>query len=444
MLRFKSKKMLIVSTIVLILLTGGLIVNYLFSPSSYPSFAPIERKEALTSEEYIEDFEFVYETLMTYYPYFAVNKELHGINWLENIEIYRDRVSQCKTDKEFFETMNDILADLHNGHTHLLSTDSGIKYYVLYKNMPRFDWRVDMVKIFEKPRVQARYEITNEKIEKIFEAQANYQPEKMSDSNVLIADVIPQKIAYIAVKQMVNPDVKIASFKEEHDRIKGYLEDIVDYPILLIDIRGNGGGNSRYWSEFLIPSIIDKKYSQETYTLLKEGPLFDKYRRQSGVKELTNDLRLDLDFPEETLMMINDFSYIGSHTERVAPNKDSIHFKGKIYLLVDKAVYSSSEKLASFAKDSELALLVGEKTGGDGIGSDPVLVDLPHSGYILRFSKEMGITEKGSINELSQTEPDLFVSDPTKKIHIGSKGQAIVDGDKAIMAIIEQEGIEVE
>ena len=122
-------------------------------------------------------------------------------------------------------------------------------------------------------------------------------------------------------------------------------------------------------------------------------------------------------------------------------SKDSIDFKGKIYLLVDKYVYSSSEMMASFAKESNMATLVGERTGGDGIGSDPMLIDLPNSGYIMRFSKEMGVTGKGSINEMDQTEPDILVLDPMKKINFGSSGQAILNGDKAIIAVLEEEGI---
>ena len=46
-------------------------------------------------------------------------------------------------------------------------------------------------------------------------------------------------------------------------------------------------------------------------------------------------------------------------------NSDFINFKGKIYLLVDKDVFSASESFASFAKDSGFATLVGEPTGGN-------------------------------------------------------------------------------
>lgn len=441
MLIFKSKKKAIISVIVLIILVGGLLFKYLSSPSPYPNFLPVDKQGILINEEFIEDFEFAYEILMTYYPYFEVNKKVHNVDWAGNREIYRDKVSNCKSDEEFYNTMNDILSDLHNGHTHLLGTDYGLDYYIFYKSLPRFNWRADMSKVFENPRVQGRYKITNENIARILEAQDNYKPEGANKKNVIIGDAIPEKAAYISIKQMITPDLSVPSFKEEYNSIKSYLEKIKDYPILIVDIRGNGGGNSNYWSEFLMPLIVDKTYNQKTYTFVKEGELFSKIRRQSGFKRLTKDIMSGLNFPEETLNIINDFSYVSNNTTKVVPNKNSIKFKGKIYLLVDQYVYSSSEKLASFAKESKMAILVGERTGGDGIGSDPILIDLPNSGYVLRFSKEMGVTEKGSINEMDQTEPDILVLDPVKKIEFDNDGQIILNGDKAIISIIEREGI---
>lgn len=437
---FKSKRKVIIFAVSVIVLLIGFFFYYFTSLSSYPTFAPIKEQLILTQEEYLEDFDYVYETLKNYYPYFDVNEKAHGINWLGNKEIYIDMISDCKTDKEFYDTMNLILADLHNGHTHIVDTKHGIEYYILYKKAsPRYDWRVNMVKIFEEPRVQARYNVTNENINRILEAQDNYKPAENDYRNAIVGDVIPQEIGYISIKQMISPDLNSSSFKDEHDYIKGYLEGIKDYPALIIDIRENGGGNSRYWSNFLMPLIIDRPYSQSTYTFVKDGPLLSRYSKQSGLKKVTESIIEDFSFPKETMEMVSDFSYFSARRSRLVPNKDSINFKGKIYLIVDKNVYSSSEGFASFAKESNMATLVGERTGGDGIGSDPMFVGLPNSGFILRFSKEMGVTEKGSINELDQTEPDILISDPTKKISFGYKGLIICDEDKAITTIIEEE-----
>lgn len=434
MSRVRSRKKIIISTLILIIITGILVFNYLFSPSPYPTFGPITKQEMLTNEDYIEDFEYAYETLESYYPFLEVNKIANNVDWLGNKEEYRNMISECVTDNEFFETMGLILSDLNNGHTHLLDENYGLDIYLLYMmNMPRFDWRVDMVKMFEKPNVQARYNVSNERIDDMVEQMENNVPEESSAKNVETIDIVPEKVGYIAIKQMVTPDLNLASFKEEHDIIKNYLGKAKDYPVLIIDIRENGGGNSGYWSDFLMPLIVDKTYSQKTYSFVKEGPLLNKFRRQSGLKKLKGDSLSSFDFPEKTEKMIKGFSYFSSHTIKVEPSSDSINYEGNLYLLVDNYVYSSSEKLASFAKESEMAVLVGERTGGDGIGSDPMLVDLPNTGFVLRFSKELGITEQGSINELDQTEPDILVSNPRSPI---------MTYDDAIMNVLEREGIQ--
>lgn len=156
---------------------------------------------------------------------------------------------------------------------------------------------------------------------------------------------------------MVHPNLNTESFKVEHDIIKRYLEKIKDYPTLIIDIRGNEGGSSYYWSDFLMPLIVGKTYSQKTFSFIKKGELYNNVRKHYEYKEYTSEIKSNLNFPEETFNMIKDFSYCFAEMTKVEPSKDSINFKGEIYLLIDKYVFSSSETLASFAKDSEMAIL---------------------------------------------------------------------------------------
>jgi len=89
--------------------------------------------------------------------------------------------------------------------------------------------------------------------------------------------------------------------------------------------------------------------------------------------------------------------------------KDSVGFDGRVFLLVDGDVYSSAEMFAVWAKATKWATLVGTRTRGDGIGFDPGLVALPNSGIVVRYSEDMGINPDGSVNEESQTVPDVVV-----------------------------------
>jgi len=96
-----------------------------------------------------------------------------------------------------------------------------------------------------------------------------------------------------------------------------------------------------------------------------------------------------------------------SDNDSVFPSKKGVAYKGNKYLLVDKLVYSSAESFAYFCKTSKFAQVVGETTGGDGIGTDPILLTLPNSGIVIRFTGEMALNADGSSNEEMKTEPDL-------------------------------------
>ncbi|MEM9857720.1 MAG: S41 family peptidase [Bacteroidota bacterium] len=80
-----------------------------------------------------------------------------------------------------------------------------------------------------------------------------------------------------------------------------------------------------------------------------------------------------------------------------------------MYLLVNHNVYSSSELLAYFFKATSFGKVVGEQTGGDGIGTDPIILALPNSGIIIRFTGEMGLNPNGSANEEKKTVPDIWL-----------------------------------
>ena len=125
----------------------------------------------------------------------------------------------------------------------------------------------------------------------------------------------------------------------------------------------------------------------------------------------------------------DSFKYYYKTKKSINP-KDSIGFNGRIYLLVDKGVYSSSEMFAVFSKNTGFATLIGETTGGDGIATNPLLCVLPNSGYIFRFSVVMGLNHDGTCNEEFKTRPDIEV-DAKKRIPLSY--------DSAIQKVIEIE-----
>lgn len=434
MKRFRQRRIFLIILIILIFLFSRIIFSYYFQPRDINRINLEEidmKKEKLNTKDYLEDFDFAYSTLEKYYPYFEINKEVNKIDWLKNKDYYRQYISQAINDQDFYFRMNDILMDLNNGHTSLLDESRGIDMYLTYYPMPRYNRRHDLANIYEKEGVRRRYMITNERIKeymdlnylKVLDHKKNPSyfalnkskeddDQFINSNNLDCRDLVDGKIAYIKISSMLTEEY----IEEDAIVLDEYLQRIKNYPVLILDIRGNGGGDSRYWQEFLLPKIIDKKYQQISYNFIKKGDLFKKVIKQENYKPGVEEFLKSQDFPQKSKDLMKNYDYYNKNISQVSPDKDSINFKGKIYLLVDPLVYSSSEMLASFAKESGLATLVGEKTGGDGIGTDPYQIALPKTSYVLRFSKELGATEKGSISELDQTEPDIEVDSSNKLI----------------------------
>lgn len=370
----------------------------------------LEHKEFnLSKEDYIEDFNFAYNTLKEHYPFFEVNKKLYGIDWLANKEKYEAYIAESKNDADFFTRMTYVLGELHNWHTHLMPTELGIDYYISYKYYPIFWWRHDIAKMYEKDNVRRRYNINNETVKKYVAENMKSDDEvnKTYSKNLMTENIIKDKLAYIRIKSLIGDQY----INQDKDIIINYLNEIKDYPFLIIDIRGNGGGDSGYWQNFLLPKIVDKKYETKNYLFIKSGELYEKIFRQ---ERFDNDIKTFLDnssFNDDVKEILSNFDGYTTWNMSVEPSEGSIHFKGKIYLLVDNGVYSSAEMLASFCKETKLATLVGSRTAGDGIGFDPMQVDLPNTAFVMSFSNVMGVTESGSINELDQTVPDIIVQE---------------------------------
>lgn len=81
-------------------------------------------KSTLTYEEKVEDFLYMYDVIEKSYPYLEVNKRVNNVDWLANKENYLARIKNTKNDANFIKELNNILADLNNNHTHVISDSS--------------------------------------------------------------------------------------------------------------------------------------------------------------------------------------------------------------------------------------------------------------------------------------------------------------------------------
>jgi hypothetical protein len=196
--------------------------------------------------------------------------------------------------------------------------------------------------------------------------------------------------------------------------LKAFIKRAKELPALIIDIRGNGGGTDSFWSEQLVEPLGYRVKAMDMLMSARSGRYLKPFLTCSGQTfvpptEVLTPRQLG-NLPPELLTP----SYCGIQDLRFdLPASTDNDYTGRIYLLVDSGVYSSSESFAMFCKASRWATIVGTCTGGDGGGFDPVMLVLPNSRMLIRFALSFGLNPDGTASEEDHTTPDVLVQQST-------------------------------
>ena len=148
---------------------------------------------------------------------------------------------------------------------------------------------------------------------------------------------------------------------------------------LILDIRGNGGGNSSV-QELLFGYLTDKA--------AQRGPFQQTLKSQAVSEELRPYIgtwnKGMMDVSNRTQKMSNGFYTFnrgGLINQQVKPKSKA--FEGDVYVLADASNSSGTFFLLHYLKQNELATIVGQESGGNmqGIsGGQIFFLNLPNSG----------------------------------------------------------------
>jgi len=387
------------------------------APTGVPHALPAATAEAsLTTAQKLEDFDYMWRLIEENYPFLEVNKRLNGKDFLAEKEEFRSKIAATATDSDFLKRMNYVMARLNNGHTGMVGKDEyKYKLMVYGQGDPSM---LPWFQVLQQPQVLARYnqkpvaalQQDQESAAAVPVTGGGSGSSGVRSGNVKTDILEPGRTAYLGIRSFGGEYMEM-----DAPVIRDFLAEVKDYKSLIIDIRKNGGGNSLYWRNYIVPLLLNKSVNYNTYSLIRGGEYSEPFLKARNFQNIRPIAEIEEEklpnVPPEAADLFK--SYI-KHTDIVEPY-ESVGFKGHIYLLVDSFVYSSAEGFASFAKSSHFATLIGGKTAGDGLGIDPLLAALPNSGYVFSFSFLMGLTSDGSCNEEVKTVPDFEVDPDTSR-----------------------------
>lgn len=367
-------------------------------------FEDKKEKENLSQEEMVEDFNYLFNEIRDNYPFFGVLKRKYGIDFLSNYSKYLNEVKFCKNDEEFTRTMEKIIGDLHNDHATIAQkayVEETLDYYSHFWKDPSMYYEFLTM---NKESVRDRYDIKGIQSKDLKKKKSLKKERDTENSGEnLEVKLLDKELGLVKINEMLAE----YELEEDMEKLDKFLEENENIKILIIDIRGNSGGNIEYWQEYLLPRLIEKNISVNNHMFFKDGMRTRLLLKSEGIscENISNvDLeKMDLEHKED----LKDFSYYSKDKIEITPMKDN-KFKGNLYLLVDDGVYSAAEGMANFCKNTKIAKLIGQKTGGDGVTLGLINDVCPNSGLVFTYTNTLGYSQDGLINEEEKTSPDIY------------------------------------
>jgi len=359
----------------------------------------------LTKEQKVKDFLYGYEILKDNYPFFGVRKRENGIDWLAKKKEYVTKIEITENDSAYISVLKNIFGDLKDGHVNFNSTRFGNEgFYKLYKNAaidnPNYNkW----VEVFEntKSRIDYWSDILKKSEKTTKAVKANKKEIRKSPLNYSDTLINNGEIGIMTILSFNGHFID-----KEKVAIDSFYNQIENCKYLIINIQDNNGGSTKYWRNNIVERLLSDTVVYTSYPVIKDGPtnrhFYSEFFDEAKLLKKTDSLER---IPDE---LIKEKYYVNTENDTITPN-NPINFKGEIFLLVSKKVFSSSEGFAQFCKTTGWATIAGERTGGDGIGSDPALIMLPESGILMSFPCLVGLNHDGSLNSEEKTSPDIEI-----------------------------------
>ena len=259
------------------------------------------------------NFEALWKLMDEHYCFFDYKQQAYGLDWNEVYRRYKPMVDDRMTSDQLFEVLTAMLGELRDGHVNLSRSADFGRYWSWYEDYPS-----NFSDTLNRKYLGTDYQI----------------------ASGLKYRVLDDNIGYVYYESFL-------------DGIgEGNLDEVL-YRLMLcrgliIDIRGNSGGNLT-----LAERLAARFFSQST--------VVGYIRHKTGTGH-------------------SDFSSL--EEQRLEPSSN-LRWHKPVCVLINRKVYSAANEFVKYMKCSPLVTVVGDRTGG-GAGL-PFSSMLPN-GWAVRFS----------------------------------------------------------
>ena len=260
------------------------------------------------------NFEALWKLMDEHYCFFSYKQQELGVDWDEVHTRYAQQISETMTRTQLFEVMCNMLSELQDGHVNLSASFDYGRNWSFYEDYP---------------------ENYNDSIAKLYLGH-NY--------------FIASGLKYIILDDNIGY-VRCETFEDGigDGNVSSMLSNLASCTGLIIDVRGNGGGQ------------ITKAHTLASH--------FTNQKRLVGyISHKTGKGRNDFSTPEAV--------YLNSAS-------DGIRWQKPVVVLTNRAVYSAANEFVLYMRALPNVKIVGDHTGG-GAGM-PFSSSLPN-GWSVRFS----------------------------------------------------------
>ncbi len=351
----------------------------------------------LTAADFLADYDHLWKILDENYFYFPY-LEKQGIN-VESLRLStRSQLEERITDADGFYFLLEFMFRKMQNFAHLdIVTPAGFDIMQKYYNSdgaPDNGWKTAL----QDPQAQAFYT----HLKKSGEAQSVRNRNQMA----------PARVNASYDSQLNAAIFKITSFDDgvmerDRDLIREYLIRLGDVEIdhIIFDISGNEGGSDLYWQENIV-APFGGSWEWTTRCYLRDTELMRSYFfHDFNPKPVIGISGGRLPKGVEELCLTHYFD-IPRNISADAMLEGDAH-RARRWVVTDGQVYSSADSFSAFCRETGWATVIGQTTGGDGKGLSPILVLLPRTGILVRFSGLAAESPDGELNAIAGTRPDI-------------------------------------